>query len=183
MSNKEPVVRRAAASTKRGARTAHRGEDTNLSSVATEAVTPSPDTSIRDIRTRIEDVFNGLGTDALPGTIIPAGNRNNSREAAEFVISDILVKLATTRSKNAKEAAEKAGVFGNPEEYVAGETVMVFSDPNFSINIKKGRPSKMIKRELVEAAAVEYLGRKAPEFLEKCEGERAATTQIIVSMK
>jgi hypothetical protein len=36
----------------------------NLSSVAFEAVTSTPETSIREIVTRIEDVFNGLGTEA-----------------------------------------------------------------------------------------------------------------------
>lgn len=162
---------------------AKRGEPPeNLSSLAVEAVTPTEDT-IREIRTRIEDVFRGLGTESFPGTVIPAGAKNNSKEAADYVIADMLKKLAETRHKEAAEAAEKAGVFGDPADYVQGDTVMVFNDPNFSINVKMGKPSKMVKRELVEAAAATYLGKKAPEFLEACQGQRAATKQIIVSMK
>lgn len=158
-------------------------EGGNLSSVATEAVTATPDISIREVLTRVEDVFKALGTDMLPGTVLPTGHRNNSREAAEYALADKLEKLAKERKAKAADAAEKAGVFGDPEEYVYGDTVMVFSDPNFSINVKMGKPSKMLKRELVEQCAVTFLGKKAPEFLEACQGERAATKQIIVSMK
>ena len=156
--------------------------DANLSSVAEEMVSQT-ETSIRETIARIEDVFAALGTEALPGTVLPAGSRNNAKEAADFVLADKLKKLAETRFKNASEAAEKAGVFGDASDYVLGDTVMVFSDPNFSINVKMGRPSKMLKREKVEEAAEKYLGKRAAEFLEECQGERAATKQIIVSMK
>jgi hypothetical protein len=154
----------------------------NLSSVAAEMLAPT-EANIREIRSRIEDVFNALGTEQLPGTVIPVGKRNNSQEAGEYVLADLLSKLAGDRLKKATEAAEKAGVFGDKEEYVIGDTVMVFSDPNFSINVKMGKPSLMIKKDKVEAAASEYLGPKASEFMDKCKGERAATKQIIVSMK
>jgi hypothetical protein len=157
-------------------------EGANLSSTAVEALIPT-EANIREIRTRIEDVFNALGTDQFPGTIMPAGKSNNAKEAAEYVLADLLAKLATTRLKSAAEAAEKAGVFGNPEDYVIGDTVMVFSDPNFSVNVKMGKPSKMIKREKVEEAASEFLGKRSSEFLERCQGLRAPTKQIIVSMK
>lgn len=168
---------------KRGAKRKNGNGGDNLSSVATVAVTVPEEVNIREVRTHIEDVFTGIGTDSLPGTLIPFGQRNNSKEAADFVMADLLEKLATERLKAAKEAAEKAGVFGNPDDYVLGDTVMVFSDPNFSINIKMGRPSRMIGREEVEAAAVKHLGKKADEFLDECKKDRAATKQIIVSMK
>jgi hypothetical protein len=61
--------------------------------------------------------------------------------------------------------------------------VMVFNDPNFSINVKMGKPSTMIGREEVEAAAEKFLGKRASEFLEECKKPRSATKQIIVSMK
>jgi hypothetical protein len=154
----------------------------NLSSVAADMLAPA-EANIREIVSRVEEAFNALGTDALPGTIIPAGSRNNAKEAAEFVLAERLSKLAADRLKKAAEAAEKAGVFGNPEEYRIGDTVMVFSDPSFSISVKMGRPSKMIGREQVEAAAVTFLGKKSVEFLEACFKPRAATKQIIVSVK
>jgi hypothetical protein len=154
----------------------------NLSSVAQEMVAPT-EANIREVRTRIEDVFTALGTEALPGTVLPVGTKNNSKEAADYLLADLLAKLADKRKKEAFQAAEKAGVFGDPADYVAGDTVMVFNDPNFSINVKKGNPTRMIGREEVEAAARKYLGKKADEFLEECKKDRSATTQIIVSMK
>lgn len=154
-----------------------------LSSVAVEAVTPTPDVSIREVRSRIEEVFNALGTEAFPGTMIPAGKSNNAREAADAVLADLLEKLASDRKKRAFEAAEKAGVFGNPDNYVTGDTVMVFSDPNFSINVKLGKPSTLLNREMVEAAASEFLGKRASEFLDRCKKPRAPMKQIIISMK
>jgi hypothetical protein len=172
---------RKAATAKRGGNGG--GGSDNLSSAASVAVTVPNEVNIREVRTRIEDVFAALGTEALPGTVIPFGQRNNSKEAADFVIADLLEKLASKRKKLAHELAEKAGVFGEPSEYVEGDTVMVFSDPNFSINVKMGTPGKMLGREEVEAAAVKYLGKKAPEFLDECMKPRAATKQIIVSMK
>lgn len=169
---------------KRGAKKAAEAKEpeSNLSSIAAEISAPT-EVSIREVRARIEEAFNALGTDQLPGTIIPAGQKNNAAEAAEFVIADMLSKLASERLKKASEAAEKTGVFGSSADYVIGDTVMVYSDPNFSINVKMGKPSKLVKRELVEANAIEYLGKRASEFIDKCKGERAATKQIIVSMK
>lgn len=166
---------------KRGARRVKVEED-NLSPIA-GLMAASTEANIREVRARIEEAFNALGTEQLPGTLIPAGSKNNSREAADYVIADLLSKLAETRKKKALEVAEKAGVFGNKEDYVIGDTVMVFNDPNFSINVKMGSPTRMIGREETEAALVKYLGKKADEVLEECKKDRSATKQIIVSMK
>lgn len=154
----------------------------DVSQIAIEMSAPT-EANIREIRQRIEEGFSALGTDALQGTVIPAGAKNNSREAADYVLADLLEKLAVKRKKQATEAADKAGVFGDPLTYVEGDTVMVFNDPNFSINVKMGSPTKMIGREEVEKAAEKYLGRKSQEFLEECFKPRSATKQIIVSMK
>jgi hypothetical protein len=156
--------------------------DENLSSIAAEMIAPT-EVPIREVMARVEEAFKSLGTEALPGTIIPVGKSNNAKEAAEFALADALAKLATSRLKEATEAAEKAGVFGDKNDWVIGSTTMVFNDPNFSINVKMGKPSQMVKRELVEAAADKFLGKRASEFLEECKGTRAATKTIIVAMK
>jgi hypothetical protein len=148
-----------------------------------EEIAQPTEESIRTVLSRIEEAFFALGTDKLPGTIIPVGGRNNAKEAGEFVIADRLSKLATDRLKKAVEEADKSGVFGDPSEYRNGETVMVFADPNFVINVKLGKPGKNINREKVEAAATVFLGKKSSEFLEQCFSTRAAAKQIIVAMK
>ena len=139
--------------------------------------------SIREVRERIEAIFNALGTEANPETVIPAGTRNNSKEAAEYAIADLLEKLAANRKKKAKEAAEKAGVFGDPKEYVNGDTVMVWQSPQMAISVKSGNPSRMIGKEETQAALEKHLPKKAQDVLEECMKDRAATRQIIVSMK
>jgi hypothetical protein len=158
----------------------------NLSSdaspIAVEMSAPT-EATIREIRNRIEDGFKALGTDQLPGTVIPAGSRNNSKEAADYLVADLLSKLAKKRKDAAEQAAEKAGVFGDPKDYIEGDTVMVFNDPNFSISMKMGTQGEMLDRELVEEAAEKHFGKKAAEFLEECKKPRAASKQIIVSMK
>lgn len=156
--------------------------DEPVSTIGEEITTPT-EANIRAVMARIEEAFNAFGTDQLPGTIIPVGQRNNAREAGEYVLAERLSKLAAERLKNAAEAAEKAGVFGDSADYINGETVLVFSDPNFTISVKKGKPSKTINRELVETNASEFLGKRASEFLELCFKPRAAMQQIIVSMK
>jgi len=151
-------------------------------SIAAEIIAPT-EANIRTVLARVEEAFTALGTEQLPGTIIPVGQRNNASEAGEFVLAERLSKLAAERLKKATEAAEKAGVFGDKTEYVNGETILVFSDPNFSINVKMGKPSRMINREQVEDAAHTFLGKKASEFLDQCFKPRAATKTIIVAMK
>lgn len=154
-----------------------------VSSIVQEVSEPTED-NIREVLARIEEAFNALGTELMPGTLIPAGAKNNSKEAAEYVVADRLSRLAETRKKQASDAAEKAGVFGSMDNYIVGDTVMVWNDPNFSINVKLGRPSKMIGREETQAVLLSNFGvKKAAELLEECMKDRSATKQIIVSMK
>lgn len=159
----------------------------NLSSqpsVVQDMVKPTPEADIREVRQRVEEVFHAIGRPDLPGTIVPTGAKNNAAEAAEYVLATHLYNLASERKKKATEAAEKAGVFGDEEAYVEGSTVMVYSDPNYSINVKLGKPAKIINKGLLEAAALEILGpKKSEELLERAQKDRAPTKTIIVSMK
>lgn len=141
--------------------------------------------SIRDVNDRVTALFSALGTEAMPDTVFPTGqaNKNNSKEAAEFALADRLRKLATDRFDAAKEAAEKAGVFGNMKELVPNETSMTWQCPFFTVSIKVGKPTEAINREATEVAADKYLGKKAEEFMAECKKARAPNKQIIVSMK
>lgn len=140
---------------------------------------------VRAVVARIEDVFKALGTDHAPDTKLPvAKNRNNAEEAAEFVLSEKLRKLAEDRYKTAKEAAAKAGIFGDDSEYVEGETVMTWNSPHYVVSMKVGKSSQMIDKGRVEATLHKYLGReKAEAALEECLKPRAGAKSIIVSLK
>lgn len=140
---------------------------------------------VRAVISRIEDIFNAVGTSQLPDTVLPrAKNRNNADAAAEFVLADKLRKLADARHKAAKEKAEREGVFGEEEQYVAGESVIVWQSPFYTISMKLGNETKMVNREKVEETLRTYLPReKAEEAFEKCMKPREPARQIIVSMK
>lgn len=162
----------------------HEQEVLNLSSVAEEMVKPTNGDDIREVKARIEEVFHAVGTDKLPGTVIPKGSKNNSTEAAEYALASHLRNLANDRFKAATEAAEKAGVFGDEADYVEGSTVMVYSDPNLSVNVKLGKPAKIINKGQLEEAVYEILGqKKGDELMERAMKARAPTKTIIVSMK
>lgn len=154
-------------------------------SVPTEVTLPQEeDHNIRAVKERIDALFSAIGTEAMPETVFPSGNRNNSTEAAEYAIADVLLKLAKNRHKSATEKGQAAGIFGDEKDYVANETVIVWQSPSFSINVKKGQPSKMIGKEETEAAILKAVGpKRCAEIMQECMKERAATKQIIVSMK
>lgn len=150
---------------------------------AIPASEPGESLSVKDTLDRIEALFNAIGTDQNPDTILPAGNKNNHKEAAEFALAERLKKLAENRFKKAAEAAKEAGVLGDEDNYRNGETVMVWQCPDFSVSVKSGNPSKQIGKEEVKAAADKFLGRKSADFMKECFKDRAPTRQIIVSMK
>lgn len=149
----------------------------------TASMSNGDDLSIRDAKDRVEALFKSIGTETLPDTLFPTGSRNNGPQAAEFAMADLLEKLAKQRKKEAFEEAQKAGVFGDDASLVPNETVVVWNSPALVISIKTGKPTKMVNREQLEDALVRHLGKKAPEVLEECMKERAATKQIIVAMK
>lgn len=147
---------------------------------------PEPeDKDTRAILTNIEQTFADIGTDVLPGTKLPvAERRNNAEEAAEFVMADKLKKLAENRYKKAKEAAAKAGIFGDEKTYKAGDAVLVWNSPHYAISMKLGAPSTMVDRQLVETTLVNHLGQeKGQAAMEECLKERAGAKQIVVSIK
>lgn len=139
--------------------------------------------SVRDIKDRVEALFTSIGTLAMPGTAYPTGGRNNGPEAAEFVLSDQLRKMAEDRFKKAKDAADASGCFGDPEKYVAGETTEVYRTPNFTFSVKKGRDTQAINRDNVEAVLKKHFPGKWQELMQECLGKRNGPTQIIISLR
>lgn len=137
------------------------------------------------IQARIEALVAGIGTDAFPDSCVPRPkNRNNGEEAAEYVTADIIARAAEKRKKAATEAADKAGVFGDRSTYKHGQTKMVYNTPDFTISMKVGNPSKAVNKENTEHVLFEMLPReKAVEAFGRCMKERAAPTQVVISLK
>lgn len=157
-------------------------EDPHLSPItALHDETPSA----RSVMDQVESWFANIGTPLLPETVMPVPpNRNNGQEAAEYAVAEKLAKLAEKRKKAAYEAAAKAGVFGDEDSYKEGDTVTVWQSPYINVAVKMGSPSKMIGKEETHAALEAHLPKgKVADVLEECLKERAATKQIIVSIK
>ena len=151
-------------------------------------------TDIRKVKECVEYLFNALGKAGkvdvdgkkvdFSGTVIPAGNKNTSEAASEFFVADLLRKAAEERFKKAKKEAEEQGILGSEESYVEGETVMAWNSPDFTINVKKGKPSEMIDREAITAAINEALPKeKAAAVLKAGMKPRKGTTTITTAMK
>lgn len=151
----------------------------------TAAVLNDEDLDVSAIKTRIEDIIFGIGSDALSDTQIPRPkNRNNGEAASRFVESEIILKAAEKRHKEDKANAEKEGVFGDPETFKEGETKMVYNTPFYAISMKIGNPSRAVDKDLVADVLQTHLPKdKAIEAMEACFKRRSAPKQVIVSMK
>ena len=141
--------------------------------------------SIREVKEAIEKLFASIGTMKYPTTIPYAGQKATSEVAAEYFIADLLHKLAKNRfEKVAKPAAEQAGILGKESDYEPNETVIVWQSPAFTINVKRGMPSKMLDREKLTECLKEAVGEKrAQDIIEKSSKERKGTTTISVAIK
>lgn len=149
------------------------------------AQTEEEGVDIRKTFAAIDAVFNGLGTDNAPETKLPVSpHRNNADVVADYVLAEHLKKMAEDRFKQAKERAEKTGVFGSEEDYIEGQTVQVWQSPHYSLLVKKGKASTMIDKDKVLEVLMRRLGHdKAQEAFEECMKPRAGAQSIIVSIK
>jgi hypothetical protein len=139
--------------------------------------------SVRDIKDRVEGMFKAIGTDALPETLFPAGNKNNGIEAREFVVAEQLKKLAESRYEDAKANAKAVGCFGDDSKYIPGETIEVYRTANFTFSVQRNKDSNMIDRKQVEELLREIAPTKWPELMKRCEKPKAGATRFIVALR
>jgi hypothetical protein len=139
--------------------------------------------SVRDIKDRVEGLFKSIGTDALPETVFPHGNKNNGIEAAEFVVAEQLKKLAEARYDSAKAEAKAKGCFGDETNYIPGETIEVYRTGSFTFSVQRNKDSNMIDRKLVEELLREVAPTKWQELLKRCEKPKDGATRFIVALR
>ena len=138
----------------------------------------------KDAKDALDGFINAFGTEKLPQTQFPvARSKNNGYAAAEFVLWDHVARRCNKRLEQAAEQAAKEGVFGDPSEYVEGETQMTFNSAEYSISVKKNAGSKVIDKELVEAVLKEVAPNKWQELYDRCFKPRAGAAMRIVSLK
>lgn len=141
---------------------------------------------VRAVIKAIEDQFKKIGTEKLPSTVLPSGNRNNSPEAHEFYVADALRKLADARYKAAKEAADASGVFGHEKDYIVGDAIITWTTPGaaFMISVRKGKDTEMVDKTLMTDALVKHCGdEKGRKVLAEGMKPRKGPTTIITAMK
>lgn len=156
-----------------------------------EAVIPLPEyaeenadaPSVRDVKDRVDALFDSIGTDKLPDTQYPRGKDNKAVVAAEFVVAEQLKKRAEKRYNAAKAEADAVGCFGLPDSHVPGETVEVYRSPNFTFAVRKGEDTLMVNKENTTEVLREIAPGKWQELLKRCMKPRAGPTQIITALK
>jgi hypothetical protein len=166
----------------------NKGEGPSMEVTATiplpEHAEADPDhPSVRDIKDRVEGLFSSIGTAALPETLFPSGPKNNGTQAAEFVVSEQLKKLAEKRYERAKAEAEAVGCFGDKAEYRPGETVEVYRTAGFTFSVQKNADSKMIDRTAVEQLLRDLFPSKWKEMMDRIEKPKAGATRFIVALR
>lgn len=139
--------------------------------------------SVRDIKDRVEGLFQSIGTVALPETLFPPGPRNNGKEAAEFVVSQQLKSMAEKRYEAAKKNAEAAGCFGDKDQYISGETIEVYRTGSYTFSVQRNADSRMLDRKAVEEVLRQVAPSKWQELLERCEKPKAGATRYIVALR
>lgn len=151
----------------------------------TAGVLNDEEQSVSAIKSNIEEWVRNIGTSVLPETVMPRPkNRNNGDEASAYIEAEIILKAAEERFKEAKEAADKVGVFGDRAEYKEGETRMVYQTPAYVISVKVGKSSKAINKERVEETLSKYLAKdKVADALDECMKPRSAPVQFISALK
>ena len=128
--------------------------------------------------------FNAIGTEVKPETVVDAGRSNSADAAAEYMLARILMDQAKARLDAATKQALERGILGNEAEIAEGNTVMTFNCPNFTINLKKGRSSQILDKDMVKDNAVKHFGEKrANELLAESLKPRKATVQIFCAVK
>jgi len=150
-----------------------------------EYADPDPkEPSAKDALDAVDAILSALGTDKFEPTVVPyAKHRNNGKAAADFVLWDHIKRFAEKRAKETEEVAAAQGVFGNPDNYVPGETSLIYQSPGFTISIKKGHDTKMVNKDQVIEVLKELKPERHPEYLERCMKPRAGPTQKIISLK
>jgi len=150
---------------------------------------PEPQEEVRvtaiEARNAMEDIFKRIGTDEFPETILPAGNKNTAAEAREFATAQALKKMADSRFKEAEEKARALGILGSEDEYVEGQTRIVYSTPSFDITAKRNKGSKQLDKDLLQAALAEHgiSAAKLLEIMTSASKPRKGATQIEVALK
>jgi hypothetical protein len=138
----------------------------------------------KDAKDSLDGFINAFGTEKLPQTQFPVSrSHNNGQAAAEFAMWDHVARRCNKRLEQAAEQAAKEGVFGDPSDYVEGETQMTYNSAEFSISVKKNAGSKVIDKALVEAVLREVAPHKWQELFDRCHKPRAGAAMRIVSLK
>jgi hypothetical protein len=143
---------------------------------------PHPD--IREVVKRVTDLFHRIGTEKMPTTVIPAGNKNTSRAASLYFISGMLVQLANARFKACTAEAHEAGILGSDDDYIEGRTVNTWTCPDFSITAKKSAPRNLLDKDLLLENLTEMVGsKKAADVIKRSMKKGKGAVTITTAMK
>lgn len=131
--------------------------------------------SLALVKTHIASKLNKLGTSKDAQSAPPPSTDNRFAIAWEYFIADLLCSLATKRKKQAKEAAQEAGLLTKPKP---GNTETVYQTEGLQIVGKTKQPAKTINRAKLSSNLMRELGaEKAQKIIADSEEEATAATE------
>lgn len=116
--------------------------------------------------------------------IIEAGQKNTSDVAARFLIAEQMRSFANKNYDAVKKEARDAGILGDEESYMEGETVTVSSFSGFDITAKKAAGSEMADTTAVKNVISKYVpAAKRETALAECIKPRKGAVTIAVNVR
>lgn len=90
------------------------------------------------------------------GTAPPPSIDNRANIAHEYFIASTIASICEKRKEAAKKAAQEAGILG--EDYVAGETRMVYDNETMTIAAKTNNPAERLDAKTLRVELIKELG-------------------------
>jgi hypothetical protein len=130
----------------------------------------------------IHEAFSDIGKSST--TKMPDNNKNTYPIAAEFAIAKQLRSMAEKRWDVAKKAAANAGILGDDDDYIVGDTVVVFNCQHFDVTAKKANPSRGLDKAQLMVEMLKHLPeKKVAAIMKAAEKENKGAVTFDIAYK
>lgn len=148
------------------------------------AETPEERLSALDVRNSIEDILVRIGTEEIPETVMPAGNKNTSPIAAKYAVAKTIKGWADRNFKDVEAEARTQGILGDEDMYREGLTTVVWQSPAFDITVKRAKGSTTLDKDRLQEELLKRMSQASLlEVMEEASKPRKGATTIDVAFK
>jgi hypothetical protein len=131
--------------------------------------------SLSEVKAHIASKVAKLGTVKDASSAPPSSTDNRIAIAWEYFIADLLASIAAKRKKDAKKAAEDAGLLAKPDP---GNTETVYRTDGLCIVAKTKNPARTINRAKLSVNLMKRMSAdEAQKLIKDSEDEASAATE------